>query len=65
MSGITFGKVWQQLVTKRPELEKPETKVEFTAGNLRRLLEQVYEQGQKSAADGSDGDRWFFRVKNG
>lgn len=47
---MTFDQVWDQLTRKRPSLERSESVVEFTAGNLRRLLRQAYEQGEKSVA---------------
>lgn len=45
---MTFKDIWNQLLRKQPDLAKPETVVEFKSDNLHRLLEQVYEQGQKS-----------------
>lgn len=51
---MTFDQLWKQLVAKRSALAKDETKVEFTAGHLRKLLRQVYEQGQKAQRDTSD-----------
>lgn len=44
---MKFSDVWNQLCRKEPRLNEPETKTEFTSSNLRRLLEQVYEQGRK------------------
>lgn len=43
---MTFPELWAQLKRKKPALEKDDASVEFTAGNLRKLLRQVYEQGQ-------------------
>lgn len=47
LTSMTFQSIWEQLTRKDPRLTDPETKVEFTAENLRRLLRQVYEQGEK------------------
>lgn len=45
---MNFEQVWDQLKRKRPALEKPEAVVELTADNFRRLLAQVYEQGERA-----------------
>ncbi len=45
---MTFDQIWAQLIRKHPKLERPDAKVEFTVGNLRRLLRQVYEKGEAS-----------------
>lgn len=45
---MTFREIWQQLVRKDSRLLDGDAKVEFTSSNLKKLLEQVYEQGQKS-----------------
>ena len=45
---MTFEQLWGQLTRKQPKLERDAAIVEFTAGNLRRLLRQAYEQGQLS-----------------
>lgn len=49
---MTFDQIWEQLKRKQPKLEKDDSVVEFTAGNLRRLLRQVYEQGEGSVQRG-------------
>ena len=46
---MTFDEIWNQLLRKRPELGDGGATIELTADNLRQLLRQVYEQGQKSA----------------
>jgi len=46
---MTFDAIWQQLCRKNPKLENDSAKVEFDAGNFKRLLRQVYEQGERSA----------------
>lgn len=51
---MTFDQVWGQLTRKQPKLKRSESVVEFTAGNLRRLLRQVYEQGAKSVETKSE-----------
>ena len=48
MELMTFDQIWGQLVRKKPKLESDDSIVEFTAGNLRRLLRQAFEQGQAS-----------------
>ncbi len=45
---MTFDQIWGQLVRKQPKLKRDDSIVEFTAGNLRRLLRQAYDQGQAS-----------------
>lgn len=40
-----FEKLWLQLVTKRPKLAEPESKVEITSENLKILLRQFYDKG--------------------
>ena len=55
---MTFKALWEQLCRKKPVLMEPDKTVEFEVRNLRALLEQVYEQGQKSASvktGGSEG----------
>ena len=46
---MKFSEIWSQLCRKDARLNTDGTKVEFESQNLKRLLEQVYEQGQKSA----------------
>lgn len=46
---MTFDEIWESLVRKKPDLDRPHAKAEFTSGALKRLLRQVYEQGQKSS----------------
>jgi hypothetical protein len=43
---MEFEEIWNQLVRKSNALTNPAAKVEFTADNLKRLLRQVYEQGE-------------------
>ncbi len=45
---MTFDQIWGQLVRQKPKLERDDSIAEFTVANLRRLLRQVYEQGQAS-----------------
>lgn len=44
---MTFDEIWNQLLRKSPSLAKDESTVEFRADNLKLLLRQVYEQGEK------------------
>ena len=46
---MTFDDIWERLTSKRPKLDDDQAVVQITAYNLRRLLQQVYELGQKSA----------------
>ena len=46
---MTFDAIWQQLCRKVPKLENDSAKVEFESKNLRALLRQVYEQGERNA----------------
>ena len=59
---MTFPEIWAHLKRKRPSLEDDAALVEFIAGDLRKLLRQVYEQGQDSGAtrDGQDPSRDMF-----
>lgn len=45
---MTFDDIWNQLLAKKPALRDDAAQVTFTADNFKRLLRQVYEQGQKS-----------------
>lgn len=59
---MTFQQIWDQLVIKQPRLADRSAKVEFSSDNLKTLLRQVYEQGEKQARptppSSSLGD-WF------
>jgi hypothetical protein len=44
---MLFDEIWESLCKKKPELKDPNTKLEFTSENLKKLLLQVYEKGQK------------------
>lgn len=60
---MTFPELWNALVAKDVRLENPEAKIEFKSANLKRLLEQVYEQGGKRERDqqpARDGAHKFF-----
>lgn len=46
---MTFDQIWDQLRRKSTKLDKPDASVEFTSENLKRLLCQVYEQGEALA----------------
>ena len=48
---MKFDDIWNQLCRKQPKLGNADSVVEFKSGNLKALLRQVYEQGQKSAND--------------
>lgn len=55
---MTFHDIWNQLLKKSSSLADPQSKVEFTSENLKALLRQVYEQGEKAgreSAPTSDG----------
>lgn len=43
---VTFDQIWESLLRKSPRLANDRTLVEFEAAALRRLLRQVYEQGE-------------------
>ena len=45
---MTFDDIWNQLCRKSPALSRRDSRLEFTSNNLKLLLKQVYEQGQKS-----------------
>lgn len=45
---MKFDQIWQQLLNKDSRLSDDNAVVEFKAGNLKRLLRQVHEQGAKT-----------------
>lgn len=57
---MTFKQIWEQLVRKRPELANDDTRTEFTAGNLKQLLEQVYDQAQKAEREANKPSKSIF-----
>jgi len=48
---MTFESVWGALLAKNSKLDDPEAVVEFKAGNLKKLLLQVWEHGAKDARE--------------
>ena len=48
---MTLDQIWKQLVKKKPKLQDPNATVEITSDNLRLLLKQVYEQGERRATN--------------
>lgn len=46
---MKFDEIWQQLERKNADLKNDEAEVVFKAKNLRHLLRQVYDQGEKEA----------------
>jgi len=42
---MSFAEIWAQLTRKDASLEDADAKVSMSAGNLKRLLRQVYDQG--------------------
>lgn len=46
---MKFYEIWNQLVRKNSKLENDDAEVTFKASNLKALLRQVYEQGEKEA----------------
>jgi len=42
---MLFKDIWKQLCNKKPLLENENSTTEFTSGNLKHLLEQVYDKG--------------------
>ena len=47
---MTFDDIWNALVAKSGKLTNDEVEVTFKAGNLKKLLRQVYDQGRKQEA---------------
>lgn len=43
---MTFNDVWEALLAKNSKLDDPDTTVEFKAGNLKKLLKQVWDQSE-------------------
>ena len=62
---MKFSEIWSQLCRKDARLNTDGTKVEFESQNLKRLLEQVYEQGQKSAPQPKSSGVDFGRIFDG
>jgi hypothetical protein len=52
---MTLSQIWEQLCKKDGRLHDEEAKVEFTSANLKKLLEQVYEQGRLTNGGSSRG----------
>jgi len=44
---LSIKNIWAQLVEKDHKLAHSDHKITFTAANLKRLLQQVYNQGAK------------------
>lgn len=57
---MTLQEIWNQLNKKAEgKLDKPDTEIMFTPPKLRKLLEQVYEQGKRSAPPPKDPEGSF------
>lgn len=48
---MRFQEIWDKLCEKDPRLLEGTTRVEFKAENLRKLLRQVYGQGEAEGRD--------------
>lgn len=48
---MTFEQIWSKLLEKDERLNQGDTMIAFTSANLKRLLQQVYDQGVKQAKD--------------
>lgn len=46
---MTFDAIWNQLRSKQTKLDNADATIEFKPQNLKQLLRQVYEQGQRSS----------------
>ena len=57
---MTFDEIWEQLKRKDDKLADESATVSMSAGNLRKLLRQTYEQGQKSVPQKHHGDSGMF-----
>jgi len=44
---MAFADIWKNLVKKKPKIEDPDATIEFKAGKLKKLLAQVFTQGEK------------------
>lgn len=49
--GMKFSAVWDQLCRKHPGLSNDRSTIECTSANLRSLLRQVYDQGEKEGKE--------------
>jgi len=54
-SRMMFKSLWEQLTKKDNRLANPETKIEITADNLKRLVKQFYDKGYDNGRDASKG----------
>lgn len=45
---MAFADIWANLVRQKSKIDDPEATIEFKAEKLKKLLEQVYTQGEKS-----------------
>lgn len=50
----TFENLWESLCKKCNDLRDPAAKVEFRSDNLKKLLEQMYDQGAKHSKEQKD-----------
>ena len=60
---MTFDDIWNALVAKNGKLTNDEVEVTFKAGNLKKLLQQVYSQGRKQEAGVQKTMREILRKK--
>lgn len=59
---MTFDEVWESLCDKNVALRSGTTRVEFTATNLRKLLQQVYDKGRASGMDNNAFSKLFNAI---
>lgn len=48
---LTMDQIWSQLCAKDPKLLQDDHEVTFISTNLKRLLQQIYDQGRVSAGN--------------
>ena len=61
---MTFNELWEALLAKNGKLANDDAEVVFKAGNLKKLLRQVWDQAQKHERDLNKTMREILGKKN-
>jgi len=56
---MTFEDAWNALANKNKKINNPDAEITFKAGNLKKLLKQIYDQGFKASQDMHEAARAF------
>ena len=62
---MSFNDLWQALVRKRPPLANESITIEMTPANLRKLCEQMYDQGVKAERKAAETAQKFREMFDG